>query len=204
MICSQEIRRKLKVLTPRRLSKQYSGEAAVLLGIVERGGQPHLVLTRRTEDVATHKGQISFPGGMREPGDVSSSDTALRETQEELGLDPLAIEIVGEFHEYLAVTNQKVRCFVGFVSSDAGYLPHSGEVAYVLEVPVDFFIETSPSVEKQFRLGLLQNVYFYDFNGETIWGLTARIIKDFLEFLGQPAVLNLESPQRHRGTKASS
>jgi len=180
---SADVRRRLIDSIPKRLSGRYSGEAAVLMAIVVRGERPYFLLTRRTEEVATHKGQISFPGGMREPSDSSLSETALRETQEELGLDPAALEIAGEFNEYLAVTNQKVRCFVGFVSPEVTCRPHKGEVAYVLEVPVDFFREREPIVESHFRQGQSQDVYFYHFNGETIWGLTARMIKDFVDFL---------------------
>lgn len=179
----QRIERRLKTLTPNRLKGKYKGEAAVLIAIVERKGKLHFLLTRRTEEVATHKGQISFPGGMRESGDAWSSDTAIRETQEELGVERGAVEIVGEFHEYLAVTNHKVRCFPGFVSADVDFNLHSREVAYVLEVPLDFFTRTQPVIERKFRQGRLQDIYFYDFDGETIWGLTARIIKDFVEFL---------------------
>jgi len=183
MICRQEVEKRLRALRPQRLDDQYSGEAAVLMGIVERDEQPLFLLTRRTEEVATHKGQISFPGGIRASRDVSSSDTALRETREELGINPHSIQVVGEFHEYLAVTDHRVRCIVGYVSSEVDYRPQEREVAYVLEVPLEFFIETKPRVEQRFRQGRVQNVYFYDFNGETIWGLTARIIKDFVEFV---------------------
>jgi len=187
MICSKEIQRKLDSLTPRRLSEECPGEAAVLIGLVQRDGQTCLLLTRRTEDVATHKGQISFPGGMREPEDLSSVDTALRETQEELGLPSSSIEILGEFHEYLAVTDQRVRCHAGSIAPDAKFQPQSSEVAYVLEVPFEFFAETDPVVEQRFRQGRIQDIYFYNFHGETIWGLTARIIKDFVDFVGSGA-----------------
>jgi len=183
MICRREIEERLKAIRPRRLKDQYSGEAAVLIGLVERQGRLLLLLTRRTEDVATHKGQISFPGGMREAGDTSPVDTALRETREELGVYPGAIQVVGEFHEYLAVTDQKVRCIVGYIDPEVDYHPQLDEVAYILEVPLEFFAETQPRVDQRFRQGRVQNVYFFDFNGEDIWGLTARIIRDFVEFL---------------------
>jgi 8-oxo-dGTP pyrophosphatase MutT (NUDIX family) len=183
---NKKIAQRLKDLTPIRLTGQFSGQAAVLVSVVERVSKPHFLLTRRTQSVATHKGQISFPGGVRESSDVSLRQTALRETQEELGIDPGKIEIVGEFHEYLAATNQTVRPFVGFVDSEVTFKPHSQEVAYVLEVPFRFFGERTPVVKQLKRQGRLHDVYYYDFDGEMIWGLTARIIKDFLEFLGNP------------------
>jgi 8-oxo-dGTP pyrophosphatase MutT (NUDIX family) len=134
--------------------------------------------------VATHKGQISFPGGMREDQDATFEDTALRETREELGIEPGMVEVLGEFNEYQAVTNQRVRTFVGIVPPDVRIEPQQTEVAYVLEVPFQFFLTTEPRVEQKFRLGRMHDIYFYDFGDETIWGLTARMIKDFLEEVG--------------------
>jgi 8-oxo-dGTP pyrophosphatase MutT (NUDIX family) len=179
----KNIEQRLEMLRPNRLDGGYAGEAAVLMGIIERDGRPYFLLTRRTDRVATHKGQISFPGGMKEAADASPSDTAIRETQEELGVNARAVRILGEFHEYRAITNHKVRCFPAFISAEAEFELHSGEVAYTLEVPFEFFATTKPRVERQFRLGSWHDVYFYDFDGEDIWGLTARIIKDFVDFL---------------------
>lgn len=83
----------------RRVLDQPGQAAAVLIPIYDRGGQPYLILTKRTADLPAHPGQISLPGGRRDPTDVDLRMTALRETQEELGIDPSAIDIVGELDD---------------------------------------------------------------------------------------------------------
>lgn len=175
------IRSKLDGLAGR--SVEDDAMAAVLISLVRRDGQMHFVLTRRTETVATHKGQISFPGGVREGGDSDLRMTALRETEEEIGVNPEAVDVLGEFHDYDAVTGLKVRSVVGLLDSRVGYLPQQDEVAYVLEVPCSFFQETPPRVEHRLVRGRLLEVYFWDYRGELIWGLTARMIKDFVDFV---------------------
>jgi 8-oxo-dGTP pyrophosphatase MutT (NUDIX family) len=175
------IRKKLADLRCRTLTE--GEQAAVLLGLVQRSPDLCLVLTRRSESVATHKGQISFPGGLRESGDADLVATALRETAEEIGVPPQSVEVLGLFHEYPAVTGHRVRAVVGMIDPAASYRPHSVEVAYVLEIPVGFFLETPPAVESREVRGQVRDVYFWDFRGELVWGLTARMIKDFVEFV---------------------
>src|SRR5512136_1279858 len=97
------IRDCLAALTPRKLTNGFTREAAVLMPVFERGGEYHFLLTRRTEEVQTHKGQISFPGGMRE-GEEDLRITALRETFEEVGIEGSRVEILGRFHDYISIT----------------------------------------------------------------------------------------------------
>ena len=184
MFSREQLQQKLQARSPRRLEGRFDGEAAVLVTLVERNDQPHFLLTRRTMTVATHKGQISFPGGMREDQDATFQQTALRETREELGIEPHTVELLGEFDEYQAVTNQRVKTFVGVVPPDVTIEPQQTEVAYVLEVPWEFFTTTKPRIEQKFRLGRMHDIYFYDFGDEVIWGLTARMIRDFLDVVG--------------------
>ncbi len=147
------------------------------------GGYPHFVLTRRTESVATHKGQISFPGGFRELGDKSLVETALRETEEEIGVRACEVEILGEFHDYWAITDCLVRPVVGVLSPSVAYRAHSEEVAYILEVPFEFFVTASPAVEYRIHRGERRAVYYFEYGGDTIWGLTAQMIRDFVKGL---------------------
>lgn len=178
LICKQ-----LSALEARRIEAPPSRQAAVLMAFVLREEEPHFLLTRRTQTVATHKGQISFPGGVRETGDTTLIETALRETQEEIGVNRQKVRVLGQFHDYRAVTDHLVRPVVGMVSSEATFQPQLDEVAYLLEVPFGFFQETTPSVERRFRNGRFHDVYFYNYRGETVWGLTARMIRDFLELI---------------------
>jgi 8-oxo-dGTP pyrophosphatase MutT (NUDIX family) len=178
-----QILARLQSLQVRELTTGFSREAAVLIPIVERHGGPHFLLTLRTEEVETHKGQISFPGGMRD-GHESLTETALRETFEEVGIERHRIEILGRFHDYVSINDYRVCPFAGLIEEPFSVVPQPAEVAEVLEVPFDVFLDPSRlRVERMHRLGRMVDVYFYSYGVYEIWGLTARIIKDFLEEL---------------------
>jgi len=148
--------------------------------IFEREGIPHFLLTRRTEEVQTHKGQISFPGGMRH-GNETLETTALRETYEEVGIERGQIEILGQYHDYLSSTDNRVTPFAGYIAGPFLPRPQVTEVAEILYVPFDVFLDpTGFRTERRVRANSEIEVYFYDFGHHEIWGLTARIIKDFL------------------------
>jgi len=184
MAVKEQIRHKLSRLQVRRFATGYTREAAVLMPVFEKDGEPHFLLTRRTEEVQTHKGQISFPGGMCRDGE-SHEVTALRETLEEVGIGEEQIEILGRFHDYLSSTEFRVVPFAGYIAGSFTTTPQIREVAEVLHVPFRTFLDPSLArVEQRLRLGRLVDVYFYSFGPHEIWGLTARIIKDFLEELG--------------------
>ncbi len=178
-----QIRSTLSALQARAISSGYDREAAVLMPVFERDQEPYFLLTLRTDEVETHKGQISFPGGMRH-GNESLEVTALRETWEEIGIGEARIEILGRFHDYLASTDYRVVPFVGYVRSPFPVVPQPTEVAEVLMVPFSIFLDPSRlRTEKMMRRGKLIDVYFYSYDSRQIWGLTARIIRDFLAVL---------------------
>ena len=179
----KKICRRLDEAPRRVLDCRVKDKAAVLMPIVESDTRPAFLLTKRTETVATHKGQISFPGGIREAEDTSLLQTALRETQEEVGVAAGHIDIVGQFHDYLAVTDWLVVPFVGFVRGRPTLNPNPDEVERVLRIPLDFFQTRRPRVQTRKRKGRPISVYYYDYQDEVVWGLTARIIKDFMDLL---------------------
>jgi 8-oxo-dGTP pyrophosphatase MutT (NUDIX family) len=179
MRIEDRIRKYLGDLQPRELTGGYSREAAVLMPIFERQNEPHFLLTRRTEEVQTHKGQISFPGGMRE-GKEDLSKTALRETHEEVGIEEGRIEILGRFHDYMSITGYRVTPFAGFIREPFTTVPQTREVAEVLHVPFSIFMDPDNlRVEKAVWYGKKEDVYYYSYGAHQIWGLTARIIRDF-------------------------
>jgi 8-oxo-dGTP pyrophosphatase MutT (NUDIX family) len=183
MELKNQIRSTLAALETRVISAGYDREAAVLMPVFERDCKPHFLLTLRTEEVETHKGQISFPGGMRH-GDESLEATALRETWEEIGIDAERIEILGRFHDYVSSTDYRVVPYAGYVRSPFQVVPQPTEVAEVLMVPFSVFLDPGRlRTEKMMKRGALIDVYFYSYNLYQIWGLTARIIKDFLSAL---------------------
>lgn len=183
MEISELIRKRLSLLAPRKLSNGYLREAAVLMPVFKEEGGYHMLLTRRTDEVETHKGQISFPGGMRE-GDEPLLETALRETFEEVGVAPDNIEPLGRFHDYISITRFRVTPFVGLVHTPFKTRRQVHEVAEILHVPFSIFTDPeNPRTMKHTYPGREMDVYFYPYGDNQIWGLTARIIKDFFEIL---------------------
>ena len=172
---------RLQSHTPRRLDVEHSGRAAVLIPILPQGEEFAFLLTQRTDQVETHKGQISFPGGLREDSDQNLLQTALRETWEEIGLARQAVHILGEFDEYLSITGLIVTPFAGWIEGPLKLAPNPDEVDEILKVPFSIFKDSRYlRVETRVRLGVQRKVYFYDFQGKEVWGLTAQIIRDFL------------------------
>ena len=180
----EEIQELLAQQNPRNLSEDHKGRAAVLMPIVPLGRELSFLLTKRSETVATHKGQVSFPGGYYEAGDSSLEQTALRETHEELGIPPESIRVLGRFHEYMSVTQALVRPYVGVLAPDSRLEPNPAEVAFAFQVPFTYFMETTPEVSPWERQGRIIPLYHWHFEGSLIWGLTAAMIKDLLKVLG--------------------
>jgi len=177
------IQKMLSVIQPRCVVAGYHREAAVLIPIFEKDEEPHFLLTRRTDEVETHKGQISFPGGMRHD-EESLEKTALRETFEEVGIEESKIVLLGRYHDYLSVTSFRVVPFAGYIEPPFQTVPQKGEVAEILQVPFRTFEDPERlRIEQMYRSGRVMDVYFYSYQSQEIWGLTARIIKDFLEEL---------------------
>lgn len=170
--------------TPRTLDSDHSGRAAVLMPIWKREDVLFFLLTQRTQQVETHKGQISFPGGMRDSEEEPLVRTALRETQEEIGLPESQIRVLGQFDEYLSSTNLIVTPFVGWVFPPLKLNPNPKEVEEILEVPWSLFRDPRMlRTETLRRLGRDVRIYHYDFQGRDVWGLTAWIIRDFLHVI---------------------
>lgn len=155
--------------------------AAVLLAITAPGSD--ILFIKRTERVAHHKGQISFPGGIVETWDGSRLETALREAREEIGLLPEAVEILGTLDDTeTSATPFIITPFVGLVRAPVTYTPDGREAEKVLELPLAAFLDPANfRVEHWERGGRLRPVYFYDVEGEVVWGATARILKQFLD-----------------------
>lgn len=183
MEMKDHIRNCLAALKPRNLTNGFTREAAVLMPVFAREKEYYFLLTQRTETVQTHKGQISFPGGMRE-GKEELVKTALRETHEEVGINEDKIEILGRYHDYLSITDYRVRPFVGFINKPFTTVPYIHEVAEVLEVPFRIFLDPSRlRIEQHIYTKRKGNVYYFSYGTHQIWGLTALIIKEFLETL---------------------
>lgn len=159
--------------------------AAVLFPIVHRVEGPTVLLTQRTAHLKDHPGQISFPGGRREPADLSPAHTALREATEEIGLSPAHVEIAGYLPEYLTSTGFRVTPVVAMVTPPFDLQLDAFEVAEAFEVPLAFLLD--PVNHQQHSLhyrGKLRHYYAMPYGEYFIWGATAGIIISLCRALG--------------------
>jgi len=159
--------------------------AAVLVPLYPKDGQWHILLTKRTDRVEHHKGQVSFPGGAVDATDVDLPYTALRESHEEIGLLPDDVEIIGQLDDIVTISNFCVTPFVGIVTrSPYAFAPHREEVAELLEVPISHLLDPANIRWEERHLNgrpvLLPN---YLFGEHVIFGATARILWQFLELV---------------------
>ncbi|MDD5127944.1 MAG: CoA pyrophosphatase [Dehalococcoidales bacterium] len=163
--------------------------SAVLVPIYCKDGKFHILFTKRTRKVKTHKGQISFPGGSYEVSDGSLRNTALRESREEIGLKEEDVEVLGELDDFnSATTNFVISPFVGFIPSPYDFKLNEFEAAELIETPLEHLLDKHHLREETRILnGRPVTAYFYDFHGKVIWGATARILKQFLDiYTGLP------------------
>jgi len=150
--------------------------AAVLVAVVDRT-EPTLILTLRPETMRKHPGQISFPGGRIDPGDDGPVAAALREAEEEIGLPPAAVEVIGLADIYRTVTGFEVTPVVGIVPPDLPLAPHPGEVAAVFEAPLHYLLDPAHQHERSaIWRGRERHYYEIDYEGRRIWGATAAMI----------------------------
>jgi 8-oxo-dGTP pyrophosphatase MutT (NUDIX family) len=172
---------------PRDLPPHRYRRAAVLIPVLAQPGGPHLVLTRRTELVEHHKGQVSFPGGRHEEGDADLLATALREAEEEIGLPPAAVELWGRLDEVEAVVSGfAITPYVGCVVGPVEIRPNPMETDQVILVPMSVFLDPARlRAEQVIRDGLPYEILFYDYPPHVIWGVTARIIHRLVGMLGE-------------------
>ncbi len=178
------IKTQLNRYKPRKLQIQGAVPAAVLIPIFNKQGLPYVLMTLRTDTVEHHKGQISFPGGAWEDQDRSLEETALRETEEEVGIPQREFTVLGELDDFLTVTNFLVTPFVATLNYPFQAHPNTDEVAELLEVPLDLFLTDQHfRMEEREYFNQKFPVYFYDFNGYTIWGATAFIMNRFIELV---------------------
>jgi 8-oxo-dGTP pyrophosphatase MutT (NUDIX family) len=156
-------------------------DAAVLIMLFERDGEPWMVFTKRTHQVQHHKGEISFPGGARDPEDDDIERTAVRETVEELGVDPSAINVVGRLDELPTfVTGYNVTPFVAVVPEQHSYRPSDAEIDEIIELPVDELARVGRR-DVIVRRGFEVETNIFETRGHFIWGLTGAILRQFLD-----------------------
>ena len=159
--------------------------ASVLVLIYPRAGEPYVVFMRRTDTVEHHKGQISLPGGGRDDTDPDAIYTALREAQEELGIDPEAVQVIGTLPDiYARISYFLITPVVGVLKPhaqpDLTFKPEPDEVAEVIEVPLRvFYDESVHRTEIRTRGDITYQIHFYTYGPYEVWGVTGRIMYEF-------------------------
>ncbi|MEX0758153.1 MAG: CoA pyrophosphatase [Tistlia sp.] len=158
--------------------------AAVLLPLIERRGGLQVILTRRSQHLADHKGQIAFPGGRIDPGDPAPRDAALREAEEEIALRRDRVEVLGELDTYVTRTGYQIHPFVGLVRPPVTLVPEPLEVDEIFEVPLTFLLEPgSRQTHSREWQGMTRRFYVYPYRDYYIWGATAGILNNLTELL---------------------
>jgi len=159
-------------------------KAAVLIPLLLKEDGLWVLLTQRTNHLRDHAGQISFPGGRMDPEDQNPNDTALRESEEEIGLDRNRVEIIGHLPEYLTVSGYSVTPVVGLVQAQAEYVLDEFEVADVFEVPLSFLLDPA---NHQVRLWQSEQggrrFYSMPYENRFIWGATAGMLRNLYHLL---------------------
>ncbi|MGB2897406.1 MAG: CoA pyrophosphatase [Anaerolineales bacterium] len=161
--------------------------AAVLIPLYFHDDSWHALFTKRTDKVEEHRGQVSFPGGVIELDDEDSESAALRETQEEIGIDPVDVEILGRLDSLLTTTQFQIVPIVGVIPWPYELTINPMEVASVFGVPLDWLSDPA-HIETHFVEGPESSPHFplfafKPYRGEIIWGATARITRDLLQLL---------------------
>jgi 8-oxo-dGTP pyrophosphatase MutT (NUDIX family) len=157
--------------------------AAVLIPIVRTDGRWSILFTRRSANLAAHSGQIAFPGGGVEPGEPIEA-AAVREAEEEVGLASTGVELIGRIDDLVTNSGYLVAPFVGVIATRGEYVLQAGEVEEVFEVPVDALLAPEqPEVRYVPFRNRQYPAYFYRYETYEIWGLSGRILKDFLDFV---------------------
>lgn len=188
-ISDKELRTRLTAIASNDLRKSMPLEgyhrAGVLVPIILRTQNPELLFTKRTQLVETHKGQISFPGGMMEPGDGDVVRTALREAWEEVGIPDSTVEVAGMLDDFPTPSGFIITPVVGLLNHLPPLSPNADEVADVFLVPLSFFAnpENGRTELRELR-GNKYEVWYYESGTHTIWGATAMIVRSLLKQLG--------------------
>ncbi|WP_419736868.1 CoA pyrophosphatase [Pseudomonas sp. COR18] len=192
-----ELLRRVREHTPRPLETDRRFPEAAVLVPITRSEEPELVLTLRASGLSTHGGEVAFPGGRRDPEDPDLVFTALREAEEEIGLAPGLVEIVGPLSPLVSLYGLKVTPYVGLVPDFVEYRANDAEIAAVFNVPLAFFREDPR--EHTHRIdyqGRSCYVPSYRYGEYKIWGLTAIMIVELVNLLYDTRIDLYQPPQR--------
>ncbi len=158
--------------------------AAVLITLIRQDDAWNVLYTRRTHHVESHKGQVSFPGGGCDDGETTPEQTALREAQEEVGLDPARVRVLGRLANMVTVTSFRVTPVVGAIDWPTVFRIGEHEVERVFTIPLDWLADRRNRWELPFPGRNRSVIAYHPYDGELVWGATARMTVDLLNALG--------------------
>ncbi|PYB75548.1 CoA pyrophosphatase [Rhizobium wuzhouense] len=159
-------------------------DAAVLVAVIDDADEARVILTKRTDKLRKHAGQIAFPGGGIDEADLSPEEAALREAEEEIGLDRRFVETVGRLPQYLAGTGFRIQPVLAVVQPGFVITPNPDEVESVFEVPLSFLMNPdNHRQDSRVWQGAVRHFYVMPYRERHIWGITAGIIRTLYERL---------------------
>lgn len=181
----EHLRRHLARRDRRRIAEPSLRASAVLVPLLLKATGPHLVLTKRTAHLSHHASQICFPGGRVEPTDADLLAAALRESQEEVGIAPEDVDVLGPLDDTMTLGRFRITPFLGVIPDPYPFRLDPTEVDRLIEVPLGYFLDPARvRVERMpFPDGALHPVHFYDVGDDVVWGATARIIHEWLSWM---------------------
>jgi len=157
--------------------------AAVLVPLLWQNDEWHLLFTRRTERVESHKGQVSFPGGACDEGESTPEETALREAHEEIGLEPKNVRVLGRLANMITITSFRVTPVVGVIPWPTVFRVGEHEVARIFTIPLLWLTDQRNRWEFNMFGRNRTLIAYHPYDGELLWGATARMTLDFLKVL---------------------
>jgi 8-oxo-dGTP pyrophosphatase MutT (NUDIX family) len=173
------IRERLKSFNAKRVECARTILAGVVIPLFEKDGDFFFLLTKRSDTVRFHKGEVSFPGGMYEETDGDIMNTALRECNEEIGMKREDVELIGRLDDVYTLTGFVITPYVGIIPYPYEFKTNPEEVAYIINLPYTDLKEARPALEIARHDGKMEKVQSLHYNGDRIWGATCRMLLQF-------------------------
>jgi len=192
----EQLTKRLARHRPWRLRRP-GAEAGVLVALTDQP-DPEVILTLRSKMLSTHRGEVAFPGGKRDPEDADLLATALREAQEEVGLDPAQVRLIGSLGQLLSKHQLAVTPWVGIIPAQLRLTANPGEIDRIFRIPLSFFLEQRALRTDEIPIrGKTHYVPAWEYEGEIIWGLTAYVLVELLN-IGFDANLPMRPRPEHQ------